>query len=282
MAKRKQKEWGDLSPDEVILSRKLQAWFDLEQEELPPLYLETLHEQIAREAARSADSLEERISQRVFARLGLEKRASRKFPLHFSGGTLAFVAGLLTLLLLVGAFLYFPPIRRGAQSAVAALLQATVQPSPSPPVQIPRRRSFATIWEAQPYVEFPIVHLRSLPAGFRLEEVQVQGSSAVALIYRRTNQESGRWERLLLLEYKPEPDPNQGTPFPTPYVNGPERAIAVDGMDVVVVQHEGTPDAEGTAKARWSADGILFCLYGPLSTGDVQALAGDSLQSLDK
>lgn len=282
MTERKQRGWGDLSPEEIILSKKLQAWFDLEREDLPPLYLETLHEQVARDAARSADSLEERISQRVFTQLGLERRSTRRVPPRFSGGALAFATGLLTLLLLLGTFLYYPPVRLGTQQALETLLHPSPQQSPSTWVQAPKVRTFATIWEAQPYVDFPIVHLRSLPEGFHLEEVQTRGSSAAALIYRRTNQQSGRWERLLLLEYRPESIPEQGVPFPTPQVNGPEHELTIDGMDIIMVRHEGTPDAEGTAQARWSTDGISFFLYGPLSPGDVQALAGDAIQSLDK
>ncbi|MBN1485004.1 MAG: hypothetical protein JXA37_09805 [Chloroflexia bacterium] len=275
------RDWNDLSPQELGLAHRLQGYFDLEQEQLPPLYLETLNPQRCQEASPSAGVLEERIIQRVFDRLGLERQPRRRperEPARFLVSSLVFAAGALTLLLLLGCFLYYPPLRQATPGMLGEILRPPAQPpavSWEDPLPL---RSFASIWEAQPYVDFPLVHLHSRPAGFRLEEVQVRGSSAAVLLYRHWNAEFGRWERLILIEYRDGQTKN--TPFPIPQVVGPEQEVAVQGLDITLIQHEGTPDAEGTAQAQWESGGIRFHLYGPLSVQEVKALAGDVLRAI--
>jgi hypothetical protein len=282
----KRRKRNDLSPEEIVFSRKLQGWFDMEQEELPPFYLDTLNNPLVQEASWAADSLEERITRRVFKRIQLSNYQPDQYqqPINLwpkQAWSVALITGIMTLFLLVGLFL-FAPVQERAQKTLEALSQPRARPTRIVPVEQPELRSFASIWEAQPYVDFAIVPLQRVPKGFELEEVRIRGTSAAALEYRRWNEVSQRWERLILLEFRTGTTSGEDTPFPTPRVVGPEQELAVDGLDISLVRHEATPDAEGTAQARWQADGLTFCLYGPLSTGEVQALAEDVLRAFDE
>lgn len=310
---RDRNDWKDLSPEEIAFSRRLQAWFDLEQEALPPFYLDTLNNQVSQQASLSATSLEERITQRVFDRLGLPCQRGDPPPLNpsqnrprlawevlakvyavdssplnpsqarpWSEWGAALTTGILALVLILATVLFCAPVQDGARTVLETLSQPAARPTRTITVEKPKVRSFATIWEAQPYVDFPITHLQRIPPGFRLEEVRIRGSFAAALIYRHWNEQTGRWERLVLLEYRSEAVVSRSTPFPTPQVVGPEQQLDVAGMDITLTRHEATPDAEGMARARWRTDGISFNLYGPLSTKEVQALAEEVLQTFDQ
>ena len=216
---------GDNPFPEDNVGAELRWLFDVEKENLPPLFFETL--QLSRgvdEEIAGYRGLEERALRRFFARIGRDyddwyrvrrQRRRRRFAA-------AVFVGLLFLVL--GAVLFTPS---GVLEALRLPLFQQAEQSPTPFVGRSVTR-YARVAEIQPFFSIPLPP--SPPAGFRLVNVSLEtgfpaGPRAV-LFYQRgdpSNPDDRSAEAHLVVWSL------QDEPFPLPLGAAPE-AVELDGL----------------------------------------------------
>ena len=282
---------GDFSSEELSLARDLNHCFDLEQEDLPPGFVQTLCAEASVWAAPSG--LTPRVTYRVFRRLHLPRHLfGHDHPTSAAGprgfrrpGRLPRTLGLSTVLalLLLSLVTAAPSFAQGMRFLLGRTGVVVVPSYPKPAVAPMVLTKHLPLQAAQAAVPFPIYWLGNAPAGYSYQSLLLHMGQAwadgpvVELQYQSTDPAQGNG-RLVVREFRPASGAMvlqvvaQGATYPAQVGEAP--ALFIDGRWVNA--REGVIWASGTqAELLYEAHGLIFWI-----TSNQQA--GETMTSLEQ
>jgi hypothetical protein len=309
---------SDFSDDDVVFAHELDALFDVEKEEIPPLFAQTLLGPYNPQFQAAKDSLECRMRAYVFRRLHLHRRIFRS-PLPFRQILPALVptrrcmVTIMSVLLVIAlSIIYAAPSFASGLSILLAgphsgVLQVQDYPGGlSASANAPQQKSGGkehpthemNILDAQQLLQFPLYwpDPRSLPNNYVLNTIYLysQGQQTwadgplVELDYDYTSpgvtpHGSGR---IAICEFKPSGKVLQVVRLGsarelTIDSDGNASAIYVNGQWTALNNSTQSWNASGRSELIYEKNGVIFWIVGNQSDGIDDTVLGNIASSLD-
>ncbi len=289
---------ADFSADELALARDLQALFPLDQEQLPPFYIQTLTQ--AERAVRTPTGLDQRVTYRVFRRLSLPRRlfgGAGVPPLEPPRGVTRLghaprtvALSLVLALTLLSLITVAPSFAQGVRMLLGQTGVQFVPHYPHPTLAPPEQVQYLSLRETREAVPFPVYWLGLNPGSYQYQELVLHigqpwaEGPVVELQYSHADPSIG-YGRLIVREFRPAAGATvlqvvaAGAAHPTQV--GDQPAIFIDGH--WVQQRQGIVWQYGTqAELLYQAYGLVFWITADQRDGATMALLGQWAQALDR
>jgi len=289
---------ADFSADELALARDLQALFPLEQEQLPPYYIQTLTQ--AERALGTPTGLEQRVTYRVFRRLSLPRRlfgGAGTPPLEAPRGVTLLgraprkvALSLVLALTLLSLVTVAPSFAQGVRMLLGQTGVQVAPHYPHPTLAVQDQVQYLSLREVRQAVPFPVYWLGLNPGSYQYQELVLHMGQpwaegpVVELQYTHTDPSVG-YGRLIVREFRPAAGATvlqvvaSGAWHPAQV--GAQPAIYIDGQ--WVQQRQGVVWQYGTqAELLYQAYGLVFWITADQRDGANVALLEQWAQALDR
>jgi hypothetical protein len=287
----------DFSLDDLAVARDLHDLFPLEQEQLPPHFVETITMQS--HAWDAPTGLAQRVTYRVFHRLRLPRRLFRKPPVLSERSPRGFISlghapqkvamGTLLALVLLSLVTVAPSFAQGLRLLMGQTGVQVVphypQPMYAPQVQV----QYLSLDAVRDAVPFRVAWLGLMPEAYKFQGLVLHmgqpwaNGPVVELQYESTKADSAFGE-LLVREFRPAAGATvlqvvaQGAAHPLQV--GEQQAIYIDGQWVrhrqAIIWQYGT-----RAELLYQANGVIFWITADQRDGATEDTLANFAQSLE-
>jgi hypothetical protein len=296
------REGGSLSPDDfslddLALAREFHDLFPLDQEQLPPRYVQTISGLTS--ASDAPTNLVQRVTYRVFLRLQLPRRLFRETPMQAANSPRGFISlghapqkvamGTLLALVLLSLVTVAPSFAQGLRLLMGQTGVQVVPHYPQP-MYVPQVTvQYLSLDAVRDAVPFHVSWLGMNPKDYQFQGLVLHmgqpwaNGPVVEIQYESTKADSA-FGQLLVREFRPAAGATvlqvvaQGAAHPMQVGN--QQAIYIDGQWVrhrqAIIWQYGT-----RAELLYQEDGVIFWITADQRDGVDQALLAEFAQQLE-
>jgi hypothetical protein len=286
--------FADFSDEERVLARSLHDFFPLEQEQLPPRFVQTLAAQGSAWAA--PNGLEQRVIYRVFRRLHLPQRlfppqppGAEHTPRRPGRASRTVVLSTLLTLMLLSLATVTPALAQGLRLLVGQTGVQIAAHYPRPAHALQDQTQTFSLQAVRHAVPFDAYWLGMTPAAYQFQGMvlhmgQPWADGPVVELQYKTTDPGVRYGQLLVREFHPAAGATilqvvaQGAAHLAQV--GTQPAIYIDGQ--WVQQHQAVVWNAGTqAELLYQAHGLIFWITANQRAGAGEALLEGLAQMLE-